>query len=117
MESMTIIELKKLAKNRHIKQYYIMRRVQLIQLLSLDELPKYVILEKKTIINLREEAKQKGLRGFWRMSRAEILQLLYPDPPQDNKNNRQAPEHNQPESHYSKNVGVEVSEDPLENRS
>ena len=117
MESMTIIELKQLAKERRIKQYYIMRRAQLIQLLSLNELPKYVILEKKTIIELREEAKQKGMRGFWRMTRAEILQLLYPDAQQDNKNDGKAPKHNQPESHYPKDVGVEVSEDPLENRS
>ena len=117
MESMTIIELKQLAKERRIKQYYIMRRAQLIQLLSLSELPKYFVLEKKTIIDLREEAKQKGMRGFWRMSRAEILALLYPDSPKGYENNSQAPKHDQPESHDSKDVGVEVPEDPLENRA
>jgi|688.fasta_scaffold00948_42 hypothetical protein len=117
MESMTIIELKKLAKERRIKQYYIMRRAQLIQILSLSELPKYLVLEKKTIIDLREEAKQKGMRGFWRMSRAEILELLYPDSPKSYENNSQAPKHDHPDSHDSKDVGVEVSEDPLENRS
>lgn len=114
---MTIIELKQLAKERRIKQYYIMRRAQLIQLLSMNELPKYIVLEKKTIIDLREEAKQKGMRGFWRMTRAEILELLYPDSQEDNKNNGKTPQHNQPQSHYPKDVGVEVPEDPLENRS
>lgn len=114
MESMSIIELKQLAKERRIKQYYIMRRIQLIQLLSLEQLPKALILEKKTIIELREEAKQKGLRGFWRLTRAEILELLYPDPQEDNKNDGKTAKHNQPESHDSKDVGVEIPKDPLE---
>ena len=117
MDSMSILELKQLAKTRRIKQYYIMRRAQLIQLLSLPELPKELILEKKTIIALREEAKQRGMRGFWRMSRAEILALLYPNSPQDNQDDSQASKHNQPESHDSKNVWVKISEDPLEDRA
>lgn len=117
MDSLSIVELKQLAKVRRIKQYYIMRRAQLIQLLSLQELPKELILEKKTILSLREEAKQKGLRGFWRMTRAEILALLYPDPPENDQDNRQAAKHDQPESHDSKDVRVKVSEDPLEDRA
>lgn len=114
MESMTIIELKQLAKQRRIKQYYIMRRTQLIQLLSMTELPKALILEKKTIVDLREEAKQKGLRGFWRLSRAEILDLLYPNPQEDDKNDGKAAKHNKPESHDPEDVGVEIPKDPLE---
>ena len=114
MESMSIIELKQLAKERRIKQYYIMRRTQLIQLLSMNELPKALILEKKTIVELREEAKQKGLRGFWRLSRAEILDLLYPNPQEDDKNDGKAAKHNKPESHDPEDVGVEIPKDPLE---
>ena len=114
MESMSIIELKQLAKDRRIKQYYIMRRAQLIQLLSLEQLPSAMILEKKTIIELREEAKQKGLRGFWRLTRAEILDLLYPNSQEDDKNNSKAGKHDQPESHDSKNVGIEIPKDPLQ---
>jgi hypothetical protein len=40
MESMSLVELKQLAKGRRIKQYYIMRRAQLLQLLAMQELPK-----------------------------------------------------------------------------
>jgi len=115
MDSMSIIELKQLAKERRIKQYYIMRRAQLIDILSMQELPKAMILEKKTIIELREEAKQKGLRGFWRLTRAEILDLLYPNPQEDDKDNSKTAKHNQPESHDSNNVGVEIPKDSLEN--
>jgi len=78
MESMSILELKQLAKERRIKQYYILKRAQLLQLLSMNELPRSFIVEKMTISELREEAKRKGLRGFWTLRREQLVQLLFP---------------------------------------
>lgn len=76
--SMSLVELKQQAKGRRIKQYYIMKRRELIQLLSLPELPQSLVLEKLTILQLREEAKSRGIRGFWGLSRGELLEMLYP---------------------------------------
>ena len=117
METLSLVDLKKLAKERRIKQYYIMRRAQLLELLALPELPRELILEKKTIIQLRQEAKDRGLRGFWRMTREDLLRLLYPDTEQDQKNNGNTEKHHEPESHDPENVGVEVAKDPHEDRS
>ena len=78
MESLSLVELKQLAKQRRIKQYYILKRSQLIQLLSLAELPKSYIIEKMTISQLREEAKRKGVRGFWTLRREQLVELLFP---------------------------------------
>ncbi len=87
---MSLVELKKQAKGRRIKQYYIMKRRELIQLLSLPELPQSLVLEKLTILQLREEAKSRGIRGFWGLSRGELLELLHPSastlPKEDGKN-------------------------------
>jgi hypothetical protein len=78
MDSLSLVELKQLAKQRRIKQYYILKRSQLIQLLSLDELPKSFIIEKMTLAQLREEAKRKGVRGFWTLRRDQLVELLFP---------------------------------------
>ena len=85
---MSLVELKQHAKDRRIKQYYVMKRLQLIQLLCMTELPLSYSLEKKTIHELREEAKVKGLRGFWNLHRDELLALLYP-PQQENEDCQQ----------------------------
>lgn len=78
LSTLSLVELKKLAKGRRIKQYYIMKRHQLIQILSLPELPESFRREKMTIVELRDEAKRKGLRGFWNLHREDLLNLLYP---------------------------------------
>lgn len=115
MESLSLVDLKKLAKERRIKQYYIMRRSQLLEILVLPELPRELVLEKKTIVQLRQEAKDRGLRGFWRMTREELLRLLYPEAEKDNKNQSNAKKHDEPESHDPENVGVEVTENTEKN--
>lgn len=117
MESLSLVDLKKLAKERRIKQYYIMRRAQLLELLALPELPREFILEKKTIVQLRQEAKESGMRGFWRMTREELLHLLYPDTEQNQKDQGNTEKHHEPESHDPENVGVEVSENAEKNGS
>jgi hypothetical protein len=81
LHTLSLVELKQRAKGRRIKQYYIMKRLQLIQLLSLPELPHPLVLEKLTILQLREEAKSKGIRGFWGLSRGDLLEMLYPTSP------------------------------------
>ena len=79
MDSLSLVELKQLAKQRRIKQYYILKRAQLIQILSMAELPKSFIIEKMTIAQLRDEAKRKGVRGFWTLRREQLVDLLFPD--------------------------------------
>ena len=111
---MSLVELKQLAKG--IKQYYIMRRAQLIELLSMEALPQALVLEKKTVTELRQEAKLRGMRGFWRRSKEDLLELLYPHAEQHQKNQRQAQEHDEPQSHDPQDVGVDTPEDSLENR-
>lgn len=79
MDSMSILELKQLARQRRIKMYYTKKRVELIRLLSMPDLPDAYKIEKLTIIQLREQATKKGLRGFWKLSRDELVDLLYPN--------------------------------------
>jgi len=79
MDSMSLVELKKLAKAQRIKMYYTKKRLELIRLLSMPELPDACKIEKMTIVQLREDAKSRGLRGFWGLSRDDLVTLLYPD--------------------------------------
>jgi predicted ATP-dependent Lon-type protease len=72
-------ELKQEAKERHIKFYYVMRKAQLIQLLSMKELPQSYIIEKKRIGELREEARARGFKSIYRLNRSALVELLYPD--------------------------------------
>ncbi len=78
LSTLSLVDLKQLAKGRRIKQYYIMKRMDLIHILSLPELPESLRREKLTIVELRAEAKRKGIRGFWSLNRAQLLDLLYP---------------------------------------
>jgi hypothetical protein len=101
--AMSLVELKKIAKERRIKLYYVKPKEELIQLLSLPELPLELRLQKKTIRQLRQEAKDRNLSGFWGLSRGALLTLLYPDQQgsadKNEKNQGHADEHNSPEKH------------------
>jgi hypothetical protein len=77
-DSMSIVELKQVAKTRRIKMYYTKKRLELIRLLSMPDLPDTYKIEKLTIVQLRQNATEKGLRGFWKLSRDELVNLLYP---------------------------------------
>jgi len=77
-DTMSLVELKQVAKTRRIKMYYTKKRHELIRLLSMPDLPDSYKIEKFTIVQLREYAKEKGLRGFWGLSRDELVDLLYP---------------------------------------
>jgi len=111
---MSLVELKQVAKTRHIKQYYIMRRHELIHLLSMKTLPDEMKIEKMTIIELRNIAKERGYRGFWTLHRDQLVSILFPD----YCHNRQTPadkyqkyqchahEHNHPKQHDTKDIGI-----------
>lgn len=88
IHSLSLPELKQLAKARRIKQYYIMKRVELIRLLSLTELPQSFVVEKLTIRQLRTQAKQTGKKGIWTLSRKELVALLYPTITPSEKNDQ-----------------------------
>lgn len=100
---MSLIELKHAAKGRRIKQYYIMKRLQLIEILHLHELPFSMKLEKMTIHTLREEAGRRGIKGFWKLSRGALAALLYPMDQtaanQDDKDESHADKHDDPQQH------------------
>jgi hypothetical protein len=101
---MSLIELKQVAKTLRIKQYYIMKRHQLIHILSMTELPASFKIEKLTIHQLRDEAKQKGIRGFWTLRREQLVDLLYPITP--NKEEDDPQKNGDPESNHPDEVGV-----------
>jgi hypothetical protein len=99
---MSLLELKQAAKGRRIKQYYIMKRKQLIEILSLDELPLEMKIEKMTIIELREQAKERGIKGFWNLNREGLVELLYKTAADKNeKNKSHTNEHDDPQQHDS----------------
>ena len=108
---MSLVELKKLAKEHtpKIKQYYIKSRVELIQLLSMKELPESFRIEKMTIAELRKEAKSRNLGvNIWNMRKKELLELLYPSAEENNKYNENGEKHNCPQKGDCEDVGVKV---------
>lgn len=111
LETMSLIELKKLAKEKRIKQYYIKKRSELIELLTMGELPIQFKIDKMTIAELRETAKERGLRGFWSLHREELILVLFPkvqNTPANQKNNdtSKTAEHKDPQCHHPENVGI-----------
>lgn len=112
MDNLSLIELKQIAKTRKIKQYYIMKRSQLIKLLSMTELPESFRIEKMTIHQLRDEAKRKNVRGFWTLRREQLVELLFPSADKtttdkDEKDQGDTNKHNHPEQHDPEDVGIE----------
>lgn len=118
MEHMSLVELKLLAKDKHIKYYYTKSKRELISLLSLPDLPKYLTVQKITIRALREEAKQKQIERIWSKSRQELIEVLYPEfmdllypkvqvwnqqdtAHQDEQNQCNTHEHDDPQQHSS----------------
>ena len=102
---MSLIELKQAAKGRRIKQYYIKKKEELVEILSLTELPFEMKLEKMTIIELRAEAKRRGMRGngIWKLNRDALVQLLYPGNQapanEDEKDKSDTNKHDDPQEH------------------
>jgi len=93
-------ELKLEAKERRIKMYYVMRKAQLIYLLSMKELPEKYIVEKKTIKQLKEEARARGIPQVYLLHRQALVDVLYPNlgnsREQYNQNHNSAKKHDDP---------------------
>jgi len=115
--TLSLVELKQIAKTRRIKMYYIKKRVELIRLLSMPELPAEMKIEKMTIHELRAEAKRRDIHGYWTLRREKLVELLFPEhyghrdtdetaSYQDQEDHSNTDEHDSPEKHESKNVGV-----------
>ena len=95
-------ELKQEAKERRIKFYYVMKKAQLITLLSMDTLPIKYLVEKKRIGELRDEARARGFPCVYRMNRSALVDLLYPSPKYDYKDQHDTDKHNPPKNHNTK---------------
>jgi len=117
LRNLPLLELKKMAKTRKIKQYYIMKKDDLIELLALEELPFKYRLEKMTITELRAVAKERGMRGFWGLSKEDLSRLLFPPGNDHQKNDGEASEHEDPQDENAHKVGVETPKDSLEQGS
>jgi hypothetical protein len=111
--NMKLSELKKMAKGRGIKKYYIMPKEELLRLLQMPELPLRFRIEKMTIEELRELAKERGLRGFWSLPKQELSDALFPPgafdkgPSQNHQeDDGQADKHEEPEHQDAHQVGI-----------
>jgi hypothetical protein len=100
IETMSLVELKQLAKTKKIKQYYIMKRADLIEILTMKELPFKYKLEKMTITEMRMVAKEKGMRGFWSLSKSQLSEKLFASH-DEKKDNSETSEHEDPENENS----------------
>ena len=112
---MSLVDLKKVArdlpKERKIKQYYIKSRHELIQLLTMTELPKQMRIDKLTLAELRKEAREKGIPQLWTYRRNQLCEILYPSTQEQNQNNNDGKKHGNPEQGESENVRVDVGKD------
>jgi hypothetical protein len=114
-DTLSLVELKKLAKELKIKQYYIKKRAELLQILNMKELPIKFKLEKMTMQELRALAKERDMRGFWGLSKNKLLELLFPSHNEEEYNS-QTSEHGYPQDKDSYEIGIEITEDTLEER-
>jgi hypothetical protein len=115
--NMKLSELKKLAKGRGIKKYYILPKEELLRLLQMPELPLRFRVEKMTIEELRAIAKERGLRGFWGLPKQELSDTLFPPdsmngdsdkgPTQNHEqDDGQTDKHEEPENKNAHQVGI-----------
>jgi hypothetical protein len=100
INTFSLIELKQMAKDKHIKYYYTKSKRELVELLSLPDVPTFVKLQKITIRILRQEAKEKSIEKIWTKSRQQLVEELYPEyaallyPKVDNWKEQYAPHKN-----------------------
>lgn len=113
ISEMSLVELKQLAKTKRIKQYYIMKRADLIELLTLEELPFKYRVEKMTITEMRAIAKQRGMRGFWGLSKEQLAEKLFTSHDEEQDDGK-AREHQNPKYKNTNDVRVDVSEHSFE---
>ena len=95
---MSLVDLKKAIREKKlpIKHYYVLKRIDLIRILTMKEIPQEYIVEKKTIADLRKEAQDRGHKNIWKLKKAELTELLYPSTNKNHKDNDHAKEHDDP---------------------
>jgi hypothetical protein len=120
---LSLPELKVIAKARRIKQYYILKKHVLVDLLRMPELPQSYILEKRTVKSLREQAKALGIVRYSKMSRDALIARLFPqnvgDTTSDENEEDQgkADEHDNPQKDDPNHVRVDKVKNTLKNRT
>jgi len=119
LNALPLSSLKKMAQGRKIKQYYILPKARLVELLSMPELPSRYKIEKMTIVELREVAKTRRLRGFWGLNKEQLTRMLFPENDdavqntpthQHEKNDGKAGKHQNPKNQDPNQVRVELVE-------
>jgi hypothetical protein len=113
-ESMYLSELKLIAKTRRIKMYYIKSKEELIELLTMAELPLEMRIEKMTNKQLQAEAKNRGITGVTGLRRPALINLLFPKTEdvskttsdENQEDQSQTDKHHQPEEHDPEEIGV-----------
>ena len=113
-ESMYLSELKLIAKTRRIKMYYIKSKEELVELLTMKELPLEMRIEKMTNKQLQVEAKNRGITGVTGLRRPALINLLFPktedvsktSSDENQEDQGKADEHHQPEEHDPEEVRI-----------
>ena len=111
---MYLSELKLIAKTRRIKMYYIKSKEELVELLSMNELPLEMRIEKMTNKELQAEAKKRGITGVTGLRRPALISILFPKTEdvskttsdENEENHSQTDEHHQPEEHDPEEVRI-----------
>ena len=111
---MYLSELKLIAKTRRIKMYYIKSKEELIELLTMKELPLEMRVEKMTNKQLQAEAKTRGITGVTGLRRPALINILFPKTEdisktatnQDQEDQGKADKHHQPEEHDPEEVRI-----------
>jgi hypothetical protein len=121
LNSLPLSALKKMFVQRGIKlkQYYILPKAKLVELLSMPEIPLKYRIEKMTIIELRELAHQRDLRGFWGLNKNQLIRMLFPEDVdaventathRHEENDGKAGKHQNPQDEDTNKVGVKLVE-------
>jgi hypothetical protein len=113
-ETMYLSELKLIAKTRRIKMYYIKSKEELVELLTMAELPLEMRIEKMTNKQLQAEAKNRGITGVTGLRRPALINLLFPKTEdvskttsdENQEDQSQTDKHHQPEEHDPEEIGV-----------
>jgi hypothetical protein len=111
---MYLSELKLIAKTRRIKMYYVKSKDELIELLTMKELPLEMRIEKMTNKQLQAEAKSRGITGVTGLRRPALINILFPKTDdvsktatdENEENHSKTDEHHQPEEHDPEEVRV-----------
>jgi hypothetical protein len=111
---MYLSELKLIAKTRRIKMYYVKSKDELIELLSMKELPLEMRIEKMTNKQLQSEAKNRGITGVTGLRRPALINMLFPKNEniskttsnENQEDKSQIDEHHQPEEHDPEEVRI-----------